>query len=168
MASEKILNSKKEAVKALNEKLIGSASGVILDYKGINVADDTKFRAQARAAGVDYAVIKNSLIRFAIEGTQLADLSEHLAGTTAVAVCKDDAIAAAKVVAEFAKTNENIKIKGGYYDGKVVDADTVKALAKIPPKDTLIAQMLGCLNFPITGLAIALKAIAEQKEAEAV
>ena len=163
MASEKILEQKKKEVVEVSQKLKDAVAGVVIDYKGINVADDTAFRRAMRKAGVEYSVVKNSILRFAVDNADLSDLKGVLEGTTAVALSKDDVVAPAKVVCEFAKTNQNIKIKAGFYDGNVVGVDTITALSKIPPKNVLLSKMLGSLNAPVTSLALALKAIAEKQ-----
>ena len=175
MPSAKILEEKKAVVATLAEKMKTASSGVLVDYKGINVADDTVLRAKMREAGIEYAVIKNTLIRFAANEAGLADLDSVLSGTTAVAISMDDPVAPAKLVKEFAKKNENIfNIKAGFVDGKVLDAAGVNALADLPSREVLIAKMLGSMQAPISGfvnvlngnlrgLVVALNAIAEQK-----
>ncbi|MBR7142607.1 MAG: 50S ribosomal protein L10 [Clostridia bacterium] len=164
MPSAKILAQKQQAVVELTEKLKGAAAGVILDYQGINVADDTALRNEFRKAGIEYAVIKNSLLRFAAQNADLAELDKVLEGTTSLAISANDTLAPAKVVATFMEKNQSVRIKAGFYDGKVVDADTVVALSKIPPKEVLISKMLGSFNSPITSLVIALDAIREKNE----
>ena len=141
------------------------SAGVLVDYKGINVEDDTKLRRQLREAGVEYAVIKNTLIRFAAKELGFEALDEHLNGTTALAISTtDDVIAPAKILGDFAKTHENFTIKAGYLEGKVVDADEVKKLASMPSKEVLIAQVLYSFNYPIMQLAIACDAIVKKAE----
>ena len=164
MPSAKILAKKQQAVVELTEKLKGASAGVVLDYQGINVADDTALRNEFRKAGIEYAVIKNSLLRFAAQNAELNDLDKVLEGTTSLAISATDTLAPAKVVAAFLDKNQSIRIKAGFYDGKVVDADTVMALSKIPPKEVLISKMLGSFNSPITSLVIALDAIREKNE----
>ena len=164
MPSAKILAQKQQAVVELTEKLKGAAAGVILDYQRINVADDTALRNEFRKAGIEYAVIKNSLLRFAAQNADLAELDKVLEGTTSLAISANDTLAPAKVVATFMEKNQSVRIKAGFYDGKVVDADTVVALSKIPPKEVLISKMLGSFNSPITSLVIALDAIREKNE----
>ena len=166
MASEKILQEKQAYVAELTEKLNGAVAGVLVNYSGITVADDTVLRRQLREAGVDYAVVKNTMLKRAAEGANLNGLDDVLNGTTALAVSTSDYTAAARILAKYAETNESFNQKGGFIDGEVVDVDTVNKLAKLPSKEVLIAQVLGGLNATIAGLAIALKAIAEKKEAE--
>lgn len=167
MPSAKVLEQKKQLVAELAEKMKNASSGVLVDYKGINVADDTALRAEMRKNGVDYKVIKNTLIRFAAKEAGLEGLDEFLEGTTALAISADDVIAPAKVVNEFAKKNEDIyNIKAGFMDGKVVSVEEIKALANLPSRDVLLGRLVGSLQGPIFGLALVLKAIAEKVEKE--
>lgn len=169
MPSEKVLESKKQIVAALAETLKGAAAGVLVDYKGINVADDTKLRKELREAGVEYSVVKNTMLRFAAKEAGLEGWDEVLNGTTALAVSKEDPIIAAKIIAKYVDVvqGDAFKIKSGFMDGKVVDADTVNALAKIPTKEVLIATMLSSLNAPISKFAVVIDQIAKKKEEEA-
>ncbi len=166
MPSAKVLESKKAIVADLNEKIKNSVSGVLVDYRGLTVEQDTKLRANMRQAGVEYRVIKNTLIRFALKDTGLEALDVHLENPTALAISLEDPVAPAKVITEFAKDNEALQIKGGYLEGQVMELADVEALGKIPPKDVLIAQVLGGLNAPIQSLAIVLNQIAEQKASQ--
>ena len=179
MPNAKVLEQKKATVASLVEKIQNAAGGVIVDYKGISVADDTALRRKLREAGVEYAVVKNTLLRFAFDNTGLGDLDPQLNGSTAIAIASSDAVAAAKILSEYStKTKEAFKIKGGFVDGKVINKDGVKALAELPSKEVLIATVLAGFNAPITGfvnvlngnirgLAAALKAIADKKSEEA-
>lgn len=166
MASEKVLQQKQEIVEQLAGKLTDSTAGVIVEYKGISVADDTVLRRKLREAGVDYAVVKNSMLRRAAEKAGLEGLEDVLKGTTALAVSADDPVAAAKILCQQAKEDENFKVKAGFLDGAVIDAARVNELAKLPSREGLISMLLSVLNGPIRGLAVALNAIAE-KEGEA-
>ena len=160
----KVLEEKKAVVASLVEKIKNSPAGVLVDYKGINVEDDTKLRKQLREAGVEYAVIKNTLIRFAAKELGF-DWDENLHGTTALAISTtDDVVAPAKILADFAKTHENFNLKAGYLEGKVIGEDEVKKLAAMPSKEVLIAQVLYSFNFPIMQLAIACDAIVKKAE----
>ena len=169
MPSEKVLESKKQIVAALTETLKGAAAGVLVDYKGINVADDTKLRKELREAGVEYSVVKNTMLRFAAKEAGLEGWDEVLNGTTALAVSKEDPIIAAKIIAKYVDVvqGDAFKIKSGFMDGKVVDADTVNALAKIPTKEVLIATMLSSLNAPVSKFAVVIDQIAKKKGEEA-
>ncbi len=163
MPNAKVLEEKKAFVASLAEKLKNSPAGVLVDYKGITVEDDTILRRKLREAGVDYAVIKNTLIRFAAKEAGLEGLDDVLSGTTALAISTtDDVVAPAKILNDYAKEHENFTIKAGYLEGNVIDEKEVVALAKMPSKETLIAQTLYSFNYPIMQLAIALNAIAEK------
>lgn len=160
MPSEKVLEAKKAQVAELIEVLNGATTGVLVDYRGLSVEEDTKLRNNLRAAGVKYFVVKNTLLRLAANQTGLEDLDSILHGPTALAV-SEDAVAPAKVLADFAKENETLEIKSGFMDGKVLSLDEIKTLAKTPSKETLIAKIMGSLNSPISGLARLLSTIAE-------
>ena len=160
MPSEKVLEAKKAQVSELIEVLKGATTGVLVDYRGLTVEEDTKLRNDLRAAGVKYFVVKNTLLRLAANQTGLEELDSILHGPTALAV-SEDAVAPAKVLADFAKGNETLEIKSGFMDGKVLSLDEIKTLAKTPSKETLIAKIMGSLNSPISGLARLLSTIAD-------
>ncbi len=165
MPSAKVLESKKAVVSALTERLKNAQAGVIADYRGLTVAQDTELRAKLREAGVDYTIVKNTLTRFAANEVGLEGLDPVLHGPTALATSSTDVVAPAKVLVEFAKNNEQLEIKAGFVDGKVIDVDEVKVYASIPSKEVLIAKMLGSLMAPIGNLARTLDAIAKKDEA---
>ena len=176
MPSDKVLESKKQIVNELCEKLKNSCAGVIVSYKGITVADDTKLRKELREAGVDYFVVKNTLLRRAAELAGIEGLDSVLEGSTAIALSKEDHVAAARILCKFADEKDFYKVKIGFVEGKVISKEEVHALAKLPSKEVLIAKVLGGLNAPITGFAtvlngtlkglvVALNAIAEKKSA---
>ena len=168
MPNAKVLAEKKAVVEQLTDKIRNAAAGVIVDYRGINVAEDTALRKECRENQVDYAVVKNTLLRRAFDNLGLNDLDSHLNGTTSLAISADDPVAPARIMADYAKKlNEKFEIKGGFMEGKAVDLETVNALAAIPPLPTLRAQVLGTMLAPITGLAVVLKQIAEKMEAPA-
>ncbi len=160
MPSEKVLEAKKAQVAEIIEALKGATTGVLVDYRGLTVEEDTKLRNDLRAAGVKYFVVKNTLLRLAAKETGLEELDSILHGPTALAI-SEDAVAPAKVISDFAKENEKFEIKSGFMDGKVLSLDEIKTLAKTPSKETLIAKMMGSLNSPISGLARLLSTIAE-------
>ena len=167
MPNAKVLSEKQAIVANLTEKLQHAAAGVIVDYKGITVAEDTALRSECRSNGVDYAVVKNTLLRFAFNNVGLNELDEQLNGTTSLAI-SDDPVAPARVLAGFAKKLDGkFEIKGGFMDGKVIPMETVQSLASIPALPVLQAQVLGTMLAPITGLAVVLKQIAEKKGAPA-
>ena len=168
MPNAKVLSEKQAAVAALTEKLKGAAAGVIVDYSGINVAEDTEMRRKLRESNVDYAVVKNTLLRFAFNNVGLDELDPLLNGTTSIAICQDDPVAPAKIIKEFAdKMNDHFEIKGGFMDGKAISLDEVNSLASIPALPVLQAQVLGTMLAPISSLACVIKAIAEKLEAPA-
>lgn len=165
MPSVKVLETKKTLVTTLTEKLRGSAAGVLVAYKGISVEDDTKLRSELRAAGVEYSVVKNTMLRFAAKELGFDGFEEHLSGTTALAISTtDDVTAPARILCGYAKKHESFKIKVGYLEGAVVSADEVQSLAALPSKEVLLAQTLYSFNYPIMQLAIALDAIAKKSE----
>ena len=166
MPNAKVLSEKQAIVAALTEKLQNAAAGVIVDYKGITVAEDTALRADCRENNVEYAVIKNTLLRFAFNNVGLNELDDQLNGTTSLAVCMDDPVAPARVIADYAK-KLNGKFEGGFMEGKVVSLETVNALAAIPALPVLQAQVLGTMLAPISALACVLKQIAEKDGAPA-
>ena len=155
---------KKPVVEEISELLNGAATAVVVDYRGLTVAEDTELRKQLREAGVVYKVYKNTMINFAIKDTEFADLAQHLEGPTAIAVCKDDATAAARVLAKFAKTAEALEIKGGVVDGTYYDAVGIGQIASIPSREVLLSKLLGSMQSPVTNFARVIKQIAEQNE----
>ena len=167
MPNAKVLSEKQAIVAQLTEKIQNATAGVLVDYKGITVEEDTALRKECRENDVDYAVVKNTLLRFAFNNTGLSELDDLLNGTTSLALCSDP-VAPARVMADYAKKlNGKFEIKGGFMDGKAVDLDTINSLAAIPPLPILQAQVLGTMLAPITGLAVVLKQIAEKNGASA-
>ena len=163
MPNAKVLESKKAVVDALTSKVKEASSVVFVDYKGITVAQDTELRKQFREAGVDYAVVKNTLTNFAAKNAGY-DFSEVLNGTTAMASTTGDPIAPARIVCEFAKKNKNVvKIKGGMVEGKVLSVEELMSFGELPSKNALVAQVLGTFLAPISSLAVVLNQILEQK-----
>ena len=164
MPNAKVLSEKQAIVASLTEKLQNAAAGVLVDYKGITVAEDTALRAELRKNNVEYAVVKNTLLRFAAKNCGLDELDGILNGTTSLAICNDDPVAPARVINDFAKKcNGHFEIKGGFMEGKVVDMNTINALASIPALPVLQAQVLGTMLAPISGLAFVLKQICEKQ-----
>jgi large subunit ribosomal protein L10 len=163
MPNAKVLSEKQAVVAALTEQLKNAASGVLVDYKGITVAEDTALRVELRQNGVQYGVVKNTLVRFAMNNVGLNELDDVLNGTTSLATSDGDPIAPMRVVNKYAKKlNDKFVIKGGFMDGKVLSLDEINALAELPAKEVLQAQALGMMLAPITSVAIVLKAIAEK------
>ncbi len=165
MPSEKVLEGKKAVVAAITERLKNAQAGVIADYRGLTVAQDTELRKQLREAGVEYSIVKNTLTRFAAKEVGLSELDSVLCGPTALATSETDVVAPARILVDFAKNNEQLEIKAGFVDGKVIDVDEVKVYASIPSKEVLISKMMGSLQAPIGSLVRALDAIAK-KDAE--
>ncbi len=155
---------KKPIVEEISELLNGAATAVVVDYRGLTVAQDTELRRELREAGIVYKVYKNTMINFAIKDTEFADLAQHLEGPTAIAVCKDDATAAARVLAKFAKKNDALEIKGGVVEGVYYDAAGIGQIASIPSREELLSKLLGSMQSPITNFARVIKQIAEKNE----
>ena len=155
---------KKPVVEEISELLNGAATAVVVDYRGLTVAEDTELRKQLREAGVVYKVYKNTLVKRAIAGTEFEPMAEVLEGPTAIAVCKDDATAAARVLAKFAKTAEALEIKGGVVDGIYYDAVGIGQIASIPSREVLLSKLLGSMQSPVTNFARVIKQIAEKNE----
>ena len=166
MPSEKILSEKQAYVAALREKLMNSVAGVVVEYKGISVADDTKLRAELRAAGVEYAVVKNTMLRLAVKGTQYEGLTEYFKGDTAIALSPEDPAAAARILCKFADADKSKRfvVKGGFCDGQVMDAAGIKSLSTMPNREGLLSMLAGSLNGIIGGLAVAIQGIVDKQE----
>ena len=162
MPSKSILEQKQAVVAELSEKIKNSPAGVVVNYQGITVEDDTKMRKALREAGVSYMVMKNSLTGRACDEVGMSDMKQYLTGMTAIAIADKDAVTPAKVLKEYAEKIESFQILAGYLDGKVVDKDTVNALADIPSKEVLIAKLLGSIKSPLYGLAYALQAVVDK------
>lgn len=169
--------AKQAIVAELKEKLVAAKGVVLTSYSGLTVAQDTKLRSKLREAGVEYRVVKNTMTRIAAREAGIEGLEPYLEGTTAVAMSAEDAVAPAKVIAEFIKENklEALTVKAGMVEGKVIDADGVKALASLPSREVLIAKALGSMQAPISGfvnvlqgtirnVVYALEAVRKQKE----
>ena len=165
MPSQKVLESKQQFVNDLAEKIKNAACGVLVDYKGINVADDTVLRKSLREAGVEYFVVKNTLLKRAAEAAGIEGLDEHLEGTTALALAKDDIITAPKLLYKQVEASKGaFSIKVGFVEGKTITAEEVTEYAKLPDKDTLVAKFLYVLQAPIQKLAIAASEIAKKND----
>jgi large subunit ribosomal protein L10 len=169
MPSEKILQQKKEYVSRLREQMTAASAGVLVDYIGITVEQDTALRKELRETGVDYKVVKNTMMRLAVQDTPYTELNSALNGSTALALCGgEDPLAAARVLNRYAeKSKGRFSVKIGYMDGKVITADEVNALAKLPGREGLLAMLLSVLTGNLRGLAVGLNALAEKRAAEA-
>ena len=146
MPSAKILEAKKALVADLNEKIAGSLAGVVVAYNGISVADDTKLRKELREAGVHYMVVKNTMLRLAVKGTQYE--------------------AAARILCKFADADKSKRfvVKGGFCDGQVMDAAGIKSLSTMPNREGLLSMLAGSLNGIVGGLAVALQGIVDKQD----
>ena len=160
------LQEKQAVVAEVSAEVAKAQTMVLAEYRGISVTDITRLRANARNAGVYFHVLKNTLARRAVQGTPFEPLAEQMTGPLVYGISVD-AVAAAKVVYEFAKTNDKLVIKAGAFNGKVLDAAAVNALASVPSKEVLLAQLCGLLQSPVSGMARVLAAVAEQKAAAA-
>ncbi|GGA51500.1 50S ribosomal protein L10 [Paenibacillus physcomitrellae] len=167
MANAKVIESKQAAVEVVASKLKSSVTTVIADYRGLNVSQVTELRKQLREAGVEFQVLKNSLVRRATAATELTELDEVLTGPTAIAFGAEDAVAPAKILSDFAKKNDALKIKGGVVEGRVVGVDQIKALADLPSREGLLSMLLSVLQAPVRNFALAVKAVADKGEGEA-
>jgi len=167
MANARIIEEKARLVEEIAQKLRESATTVVTDYRGLNVAQVTELRRRLREAGIEFKGLKNTMLRRATEKAELKELDSALTGPTAVAFGKDDAVAPAKILSEFAKENEALQIKGGVVEGRVVSVEEIKALADLPSREGLLSMLLSVLQAPIRNFALAVKAVADKKEAEA-
>ncbi|WP_108305970.1 50S ribosomal protein L10 [Metalysinibacillus jejuensis] len=155
---------KKGQVQEIAEKFKSAASVVVVDYRGLTVAQVTELRKQLREAGVEYKVYKNSLTRRAAEQEGFEGINEFLTGPNAIAFSNEDVVAPAKIINDFAKANEQLEIKAGIIEGNVSSAEDIKALAELPSREGLLSMLLSVLQAPVRNFALATKAVAEQKE----
>ncbi len=168
LPSAKVLEQKKQLVVTLTERLKNSCTGLLVTYEGISVADDTKLRKELREAGVEYTVVKNTLLERAFAETGLSELDQHLAGTTAIATSDEDYAAAARILCGYAdKSKKGFAVKGGYIDGEVISMDKIIELSKLPTRDVLLANVLGAFQAPIASFARAVQAIVDKGGVEA-
>ena len=158
---------KQPIVDEIKAQLDGAKSMVVVDYRGISVADVTELRKQCREAGVVYKVYKNTMVKRAVEGTEFEGVVKDLEGTNAFAISKEDATAPARILCKFAKNAKALELKAGVVEGTLYDTDALNELAKIPSRDELISKLLGSLQSPITNLARVLNQIAEKGGADA-
>ena len=153
---------KQPIVQEISENIKDAQSVVVVDYRGLTVAEDTQLRKALREAGVSYKVYKNTLVNRAIAGTEFESLKESLEGPSAFAISKDDATAPARVLAEFAKKADKLELKGGVVEGTYYDAAGIGVIASIPSREVLLGRLLGSMQSPITNFARVIKQIAEQ------
>lgn len=159
-----VLEQKKQVVEEITEKFRNSLTTIVVDYRGLDVAEVTELRKQLREAGVDFKVYKNTMLRRATAATELTALDEFLVGPTAVAFSPDDVIAPAKVLYKFAKDHKDLEIKTGVIEGSVATVDQINALAELPSREGLLSMLLSVLQAPVRNFALAVKAVADQKE----
>ncbi|MDD4850050.1 MAG: 50S ribosomal protein L10 [Gemmiger sp.] len=166
MPSNKILAKKQALVKALSEKMVGSMAGVVVSYNGISVDADTKLRKELREAGVEYSVVKNTMLRLAVKGTAYEALAASFKGDTAIALSAEDPAAAARILCKFAEADKSKRftVKAGFCDGQVLDAAGVQSIATMPNREGLLSMLAGSLSGIIGGLAVALQAVADKQD----
>lgn len=164
MASEKIIQQKEKEVKELAAKMKDASVVILVNYRGINVADDTALRKSVRATGAEYAVIKNNITRRALAENGITELDEALVGPTAVIIAQEEYLPALKAIYKFAKANEFYTIKGGVLEGKVSTVEELTTLAQLPSREELIAKLAGCLLANVSKLAATLDAVRVKKE----
>lgn len=164
MPNAKVLSEKQAIVEALAERIKGASAGILVDYKGITVAEDTALRTELRKDEVNYTVVKNTLTRKALDKLGMSDLDSVLNGTTSLATAENDPIAPFRILNEYSKKlGERFNIKAAFMEGKVLSATEIAEMAELPSKDALYAKVLGTMIAPITGLAVCLGQILEQK-----
>ncbi len=150
---------KEQKVQELAEKMNNSQSFVFTDYRGLNVAEINKLRDKLREQGIEYQVVKNTLTLLAARQVEIEDLEEVLTGPTAVAFGQDDPVSPAKVLNDFSKDHKQLEIKGGVLDGSFISAERVGQLAKIPPREELLAKLMGSMQAPVSGFVCALAGV---------
>ncbi len=153
---------KQPVVKEISEKIEGAQSLVLVDHRGLTVAQDTELRKQLRAEGISYKVYKNTMMNLAFKGTEYEGLLQYLEGPSALAVSKEDATAPARILVNFAKTADKLEIKGGIVEGTLYDAAALNEIAKIPSRNDLLSKLLGSMQSPITNFARVMKQLAEK------
>lgn len=156
---------KQPVVKEIAGLLEGAASAVVVDYRGLTVEQDTQLRKSLREAGITYKVYKNTMIRFATKGTEFEGLDPYLEGPTAIAISKDDATAAARILQKFAKTAPALELKAGVVEGTTYDTAGIKLIAEIPSREELLSRLLGSLQSPIANFARVINQVAEKQGA---
>ncbi|WJH36402.1 50S ribosomal protein L10 [Paenibacillus aurantius] len=164
MANAKVLQEKQQMVSDVTAKLRDSSCTIVADYRGLTVAQVTQLRKSLREAGVEFQVLKNTLVRRATAEAELTELDEFLSGPTAIAFSKDDVVAPAKILSDFAKKNDKLSVKAGIVEGKVVGVDQIKALADLPSREGLLSMLLSVLQAPMRNFALAVKAVGEKQE----
>jgi large subunit ribosomal protein L10 len=155
---------KKQIVDEIADKFKASKSTIVVDYRGLTVGEVTELRKQLREAGVDFKVYKNTMSRRAADAAELSGLNDALTGPNAIAFSNEDVVAPAKILNDFAKKHEALELKAGVIEGNITTVDEIKALAELPSREGLLSMLLSVLQAPIRNLALAAKAVADQKE----
>ena len=164
MPNAKVLSEKQAIVEALVERIQNASAGILVDYKGITVAEDTALRTELRKDEVNYTVVKNTLTKKALAKLNMSELDEVLNGTTSLATSENDPIAPFRIINDYSKKlGERFNIKAAFMEGKILNAAEIAEMAELPSKDALYAKVLGTMIAPITGLAVCLGQILEQK-----
>ena len=166
MPSAIVLESKKQAVAELSEKIKASCAGVLVEYSGVSVADDTALRAELRSNNVEYKVVKNTILGRAAKDAGIEGLDDVLNGTTALALSVEDPVAPARILKKFADAHKDFNIKSGFMDGAVTDLETINSLAMLPSKDILLATVCNAFNAPIAAFARVIQAVVDKSGEE--
>jgi len=161
-----VIEQKKQLVEEITNKFQASKTTVVVDYRGLDVAEVTELRKQLREEGVEFKVYKNTMTRRAVEAAELSELSDALVGPTAIAFCEEDAVAPARILKNFAKDHEALELKGGVIEGEVATLEQIQELADLPNYEGMVSMLLSVLQAPVRNFAYAAKAVAEQKEEE--
>jgi large subunit ribosomal protein L10 len=159
-----VLEQKKQLVSTIADQLKNSKATIFVDYRGLDVAEVTELRKQLREAGITFKVYKNTMTRRAAEEAGLADLNEKLVGPTAIAFSDEEVVAPAKILNSFSKEHEALVIKAGVIEGQLTSVEDIKALAELPSREGLLSMLLSVLQAPMRNMALATKAVADQKE----
>ncbi|MFI3284185.1 MAG: 50S ribosomal protein L10 [Erysipelotrichaceae bacterium] len=159
---QSVLDVKIEQVNLVKEKFENAQSSVVVEYRGLTVAQVSELRNLLRAEGVEFKVYKNSIVSRAAEAAGFGELNSQLTGPNAIAF-SEDAVAPSRVLAKFAKSHEKLVLKGAVVEGKVVGVDTIQELSKLPSREGMLSMLLSCLQSPVRGFACAVKAVADEK-----
>jgi len=159
-----VIEKKQALVEEITDKFKNSQSTILVDYRGLDVAEVTELRKQLRDAGVDYKVYKNTMSKRAVQNAELDELADSLAGPTAIAFSNDDVVAPAKILSGFAKEHEELEIKAGVIEGNIASLEQINELAELPNYDGMVSMLLSVLQAPVRNFAYAAKAVAEKKE----
>ena len=163
--SKNNIEQRKAYVAEVKQKIENASSVVVVDYRGINVEQDTAMRRALREAGVEYSVVKNTMLRLAVKDSDLSGMSEVLTGSTAIAISKEDPIAAARILNKFAEgSKKSFALKSGYMEGKVLSTDELGAIAKLPDHKGMLSMFAGALTSTLSGLAVAMQAYVDKQE----